>query len=310
VILLSAFRQQVDYLITADNNELPLLARNSAVKGAVERYGRDRPYIHADDVTGTASHFYPIATALPSWVEGFSRVESIEYPAHALADNARPQYLQPLDFIDDYLIADVRYLYLPNHAPAATETLRVTYSVPWTWAASTTLTNVTQAAHGFAVNDYVYYNSAGDTDYLWKKASHPSLGTHRVTAVTAATPPAVSGAFVCAELQVGVREEHFNAVCYLAAAGCCRALATKYALGSDSTIGADSVQRTNNAGEFARRADEFVALYEQGIGSGKTVAPSRAYGQFVEMFPEAGWPGNRDFMFHGRRTRRGSGHQP
>ena len=296
-MLITAFAEQLTGLLTADDSELSLLRRNLNIRAALERYSADRPFLLTDDVTGDAGRYYPIATALPEWSEGFSRVVAIEYPAHAITADAVPQYLEPEDWQDDYWAGDIRYLFLPHHAPVATDSLRIAYTIPWAWLPSTTIVSVTQPAHGFAVNDYVYL------DTIWTKAIDPRLATHKVATITAAVAPAVSGAFTAAVLGVSIPTEHFFAVCYLAAAICCRALAAKYAAGIDNTIAADSVARLSNSSEFARRADEFTRLYEQGIGTGKDIAPPVATGRFVEWDTDPGWPGNRRWLYHNKRGR-------
>lgn len=294
-MLISEFLAQLDGLIGGDNSELAQVDRYRAVRGAVERYSHDRPDKRIDDVTGAATRYYELATALTDWSEGFSRVLDIEYPAHDVEDDAQPQYLDGDDWRDDYWAADKRYLYLPNHAPAATETMRVTYSVPWTWTASTTTVSVTQAAHGFAVNDLVYLN------VTWKKATDTRLATHKVATVAVGTP---SGAFTAYELQCAVPAGDFFAVGYMAASIACQAMAAKYAKGSESNIGADSVSRVTNSGEFSRRAMEFRELYEHHLGmtsgAGGESKPVGA-GRFLNWETTPGWPyGARRYVFHRR----------
>jgi hypothetical protein len=302
--LISAFLKQIDLLMASDSNELSQIARYLAIKSAVERYSADRPFIHADDVIWMGSRFHELTVGLLSWVEGFSRIVSIEYPAAVIASNGYPQYLEPRDWIDDYRAADKRYLFLPNHCPATTEAMRISYTVPWAWTPSTTIVSVTQAAHGFAVNDYVYL------DATWQKALDMRLATHKVATIAAATPPAVSGSFTAAELSVPTPAEHFSAICYQAAAIACQALATKYTKGSDSTIGADSVQRISNASEFGKRAAEYEKLYQQGVGQGKDKAASVGSGVFVDLETSPGWPGTRQYIYHGRRTHGDTGRRP
>jgi len=307
VSLISAFLSQVDALIAADANELSQIARYLTVKAAVERYSVDRPHIHADDVTGNATRYYELSVILGNWVEGQSRVLGIEYPAAVIASNGYPVYLEPRDWQDDYWAVDKRYLFLPNHSPAATETIRISYSVPWAWTASSTTETVNQAAHGFAEDDYLYL----DTDSSWEKALDARLGTHQVTAVAEPVPPAeVSGSFTVAMLEANTPAQHFGGICYLAASLCCQSLAAKYAKGSDSTINADSVSRVTNSGEFSRRAAEFVKLYEQAIGQGRDITPPRGTGEFVDLETMPGYPGSRRYIYHGRRTHHDTGRRP
>lgn len=291
-ILLTTFQSQVDNLIAADDDELSQIARRRCIKAAVERYSVDRPDKYASDVTGDAGKYYALDTTLfAQWVEGFSRVLSIEYPAATIASDEQPVYLEPEDWDDDYWYNGGRYLWLPNHAPAATEKMRVTYSVPYAWAASSTITSVVQGGHGFSVNDYVYL------DETWQKATDEAIATHQVSTVTDTSN------FAAKTLQAAVPTGDFFAVCHLAAGLCCHALAAKYAKSSDSTISADSTAHTTRSGEFARRAAEFIALYERHLGLNAENEKVRPASAFVDWDTEPSWPPGRQFLFHGRGTR-------
>lgn len=140
-LALTLFRSQVTDLISADNTELSESARDERVKSALEKYSHDAPDEYTEDVTGDGGKYYSIAASLTEWVEGFSRVKEIEYPAATIASDEQPQYLEREDWIDDYFQDEsdvqVRYLYLPNHAPAATETMRITYTRPYTFTGGT-----------------------------------------------------------------------------------------------------------------------------------------------------------------------------
>ena len=62
--------------------------RDSSIKDALLRYGRRLPYLKTVLVSATASPYY----AVPSgWVDGVSRVVSIEYPINS----DPPEYLAP-----------------------------------------------------------------------------------------------------------------------------------------------------------------------------------------------------------------------
>lgn len=118
-----------------DNELLSQDNMTEYIKAALEAYSGDRPDDITADVTGDGGKYYPIATALTGWAEDFSQVVSIEYPAATVASDEAPQMLEPDDWQDDYWFDDDRYLYLPNHSPAATETLRIRYTVPYEFAA-------------------------------------------------------------------------------------------------------------------------------------------------------------------------------
>ena len=134
-ISLTTFQSTVDGIISASDNELSAVNRNSMVKAAVERYSHDLPDEITTDVTGDGGRYYGVAAKLTSWSEGFSQVISIEYPAATIANDESVTLLDPEDWDDDYWATAVRYLYLPNHAPAATEAMRVRYTAPYAWTA-------------------------------------------------------------------------------------------------------------------------------------------------------------------------------
>jgi len=137
---LTVFQAQVDALLTANDDELSAANRQAMIKAALGQYSSDRPDTQVDDVTGDAGRYYVLSTSLTAWSEGFSQILSIEYPAATVASDETPQYLEPEDWRDDYWAGDVRYLYLRNHAPAATETMRITYTLPFAWASSPLVT--------------------------------------------------------------------------------------------------------------------------------------------------------------------------
>lgn len=295
-ISLTVFQAQVDGLISASDSELSELRRVRNIKAALERYSRDKPDEITSDVTGDAGKYYAINTTnLPSWIEGFSQIVSIQYPAPTVADDEPPIYLEPGDWNDDYWAASVRYLFLPNHAPAATETLRIRYTAPYDWSASTITEAVAKVAHGLLVNDYLYKE-----DLTWYEATDPRIATHRVTAV------ADVDNYTRALLQADPPPMDFFAVCYLAAGICAQAIATRYSRSADSTISADSVDHLSKADQWSRRAREYIGEYEKalGISGGEDGGPQQeAAGEFVDWDTAPSWPANRDYLFHGRHTR-------
>lgn len=120
-------------LAQLDTNQITDSVQYDLASAAVERYGQDRPDEITTDVTGTGARYYAV-TGLTSWAEGYSKIVSIEYPAIAIASNDVPTYLDPDDWSDDYWVSGVRYIFLPNHAPASTETMRIRYTAPYTKA--------------------------------------------------------------------------------------------------------------------------------------------------------------------------------
>lgn len=268
------------------------------IKQAVVDYSRIRTRTLTVDLAGDGGKYYAIdSTNFPGYSDNFSRIISIEYPAYAVSADSTPVYLSNEDWNEDYFAADEqRYLFLPNHAPALTETMRISFLGGFLWTASTTTTAVVQASHGFSVNDYVYKNALS----VWVNAGNTAnlLATHQVSAV------ADSGNFTAKVLQVDIPESDFFAVCNRAACIICTEIATRYSRTSDSTISADSVSHTSRAGEFSRRAKEFCERWasHMGISSGKE-GEEKSYlpaSEFVDWDTVADmWPTGRRWLFHG-----------
>ncbi|MBI5075630.1 MAG: hypothetical protein HZB62_10770 [Nitrospirae bacterium] len=93
---------------------------------ALKTYTGHRPDTAVVDITGDAGHDY----ALPAgWVEGVSRILSIEYPVDSV-----PAALLDNDEYQIYQATAAKKIRLLNNAPAATETVRVTFTTPRTEA--------------------------------------------------------------------------------------------------------------------------------------------------------------------------------
>lgn len=128
---ITVFIAQLNALLSATDSELNAIDRQKMVETAIQRYSHDLPEIITVDVAGDAGRYYPI-TNLAAWVDGFSQIQSIQYPAEAVSEDEIPQYLEPEDWDDNYRDgSDVHYILLPNHSPAATENFRVAYSTTY-----------------------------------------------------------------------------------------------------------------------------------------------------------------------------------
>jgi len=293
-ILLSVFFLQTESLVGVDDNQLTTLETYRNVTSAVERYSKDAPDTYTQDVAGDGGRYYAISN-LTYWTEGFSRVLQIEYPAATIASDETPVYLEPEDWQDDYwaVVSTVltRHIYLPAHAPAATEAMRITYTVPYLWSVGGSTISVTQADHGFAANDYVYLD--GSTYYA---AGSIRVATHQV--LTAPT----SSTFTAKILAADIPTEHFFAVCNLAAGLCCQALAAKYASIGRALLSVDSATHMSKSSDYAKRAKEFIDLYRNQLGLDDS-RDYKAAGEFVDWDTVPGFPGNRDYLHHGRGIR-------
>jgi len=91
---------------------------------AIKRYSRHRPNTSVVDVTGNGTHDYSLPTG---WIEGFSSLVSIEYPV----DNVPADYLDQEDY-EIYQTTTVKKVRLITYSPAATDSFRVTFTIPRT----------------------------------------------------------------------------------------------------------------------------------------------------------------------------------
>lgn len=121
-------------MIQSGEDEFPIADLERQAEAAVQRYSIDRPDTVTADVSGDGGKYYPVSS-LSAWVSDFSQVRAIEYPAQAIGDDETPQYLEADDWDDDYWDGSTQYIFLPNHAPAATETMRIRYTAPYQFSA-------------------------------------------------------------------------------------------------------------------------------------------------------------------------------
>jgi hypothetical protein len=286
---LLVFRAQVEGLVSANDTELSEIRRDRLIKAALERYSKDNPDTDTIDITGDAGRYYGIVAELATWVEGFSRVLSIEYPAATVASDELPRYLEAEDWDDDYWDGSTRYLFLPNHAPAATEAMRVVFTVPWLWTVSAVTEVVALPAHGFVGGENVFVG-----EDRWEEAPDVTVATHQVSAIADADN------FTAKVLEADPPAGDFFAICHLAAGLICQAIAARYSRTTDSSISADSVDHLTRAQEFSRRAKEFIMLYEEHVlPSGDEGRPTKASGEFVDW--DTSPAGNRNYLFHRNR---------
>lgn len=304
-IQLSTFATQLLNTIPEADTELTATVRNQMIKQAVFEYGRDKPKVTVDDVTGDGGKYYPLTgggTVASAWSDRFSQITRIEYPAVTIASDQTPVYLDNEDYEQDHEVSGVKYLWLPHHAPAASETIRIAYTSLYTWTTGTTTTNVSQPSHGFSVNDYVYQDD--DSNETWTAAGAGEgdlLATHIVTTVTD------SDNIIVTELAIAIPEVDFFAICYKAACIACYALAEKFSRSSDALIRADSVNHISKAGEFENRAKAYCKLYSDHIaatGGDSADGKPMGYAEFVDIDTFPRFPNtSRRYLHHDRANR-------
>lgn len=131
---LTTFNAQVDReLRGVGDDELTSDERDAFIKDALQKYSKDRPKEVRLDLSGDGGKYYEInTTTFTSWVEDFSRIVSIEYPAADISADDTPEMLLPdHDWADNYWKESKRYLYLPNHTPESSEEMRIVYTAPY-----------------------------------------------------------------------------------------------------------------------------------------------------------------------------------
>jgi len=239
---LTDFRTRTKILIKASDpaDDLEDDEIDDRIKGALSAYGHDVPNEVTEDEPGDGGRYYA-TSGLASWVEDFSRVIQIEYPAPDVSSNETPIYLSEDDYDADYWDGVTRYIYFKNVSPSTGESFRVRYTAPYTFS--------------------------GDPE------------------------------------TVAIPQEHFEAVCNLAACKCCRAISAKYSRIGDGFTNADSAAHSTKAQEFANRATDYCATYRDLVnlpptGAATTTKASSAFARW-ETYPE--WQSGRRYRFHNRR---------
>lgn len=107
-------------LTTDPSQEFTAFQIEDAFRESLTRYESDVPRLIIEDLAGTGSAY---DFALTGWVDRFSAIERVEYPA-----GRRPAlYLEATDW-DIYRTVDTTKLRLQLITPGSTETVRVTYT--------------------------------------------------------------------------------------------------------------------------------------------------------------------------------------
>lgn len=104
--------------------DLPSEEQDRLIQEAVRRYSRVRPREIVEDEVGNGTHDLAV-TLLASWEEDFSVIRQVEYPV--LATTVEPPILERDEWIE-YRAPTGRVLRVLEDAPAATETVRITYT--------------------------------------------------------------------------------------------------------------------------------------------------------------------------------------
>ena len=116
-------KDKVDQTVKDTAAKLTPIERDNFIQEAVKAYSKHRPREVVKDITGAGTYDYSIGTNLASWIDDFSIIKSIEYPA----DQRTPEYVDE----DDYLIyrkeTDLFIRFLAD-SPTASQKIRVMYT--------------------------------------------------------------------------------------------------------------------------------------------------------------------------------------
>ena len=91
---------------------------------------------------GTASAgVIEVVASLPDWSYRDSNIKAADIPAPTISEDEVPQLLEDEDF-EIVLVDDTEYLYLPNHRPASTDTIRLYYPGRYVFDGTPTATDI------------------------------------------------------------------------------------------------------------------------------------------------------------------------
>jgi hypothetical protein len=107
------------------------LVLDKAVQSAVTQYSSDRPREVVVDLTGNGTPFYK-TSLMTGWVDEWSQALKIEYPAETVGASDYPTFLDPSSDWRLHRDATYYYLWLVARSPAASETIRVWFTIPHT----------------------------------------------------------------------------------------------------------------------------------------------------------------------------------
>jgi hypothetical protein len=273
------FRTRLDVLLKDAAANLAQADKDAALMQAAAVYSDDRVNLAVVDVAGAGS----FDLALPAlWEEGFSHVESIEYPY--LATNREPEILEDDQWII-YQSPTAKVLRLLEDTPAVGEVVRLTYSrrhkisstVALTIAASpggavrsnglTTITTTT--VHGAAAGDVVAIADVADTTFNGRFLVVGSPTTKILTYLNSGADATSGGG--TATLESTVPDADFDAVSNLAASLAFDQLAALKVQSGDPTIAGDAVEYRTKSDMYRSMAKEHLRLYNQHLGKGAEV---------------------------------------
>ena len=273
------FRTRLDVLLKDAAANLAQADKDAALMQAAAFFSDDRPNVAVVDIDGAGS----FDLALPAlWEEGFSHVESIEYPY--LATNRGPELLDDDQWII-YQSPTGKVLRLLDETPQSGEVLRLTYSrrhkisstVALTIAASpggavrsnNVATITTSLVHTAAAGDVVEIAGVADGTFNGRFLLVSTPTTKILTFLNPGADATSGGG--TATLESTVPDADFDAVSNLAASLAFDQLAALKVQSGDPTLSADAVEYRTKSDMYRALAKEHRQVYNQHLGKGAEV---------------------------------------
>ena len=278
---------------------------SDSVSEAVKRYSKDKPRIIYAQFRGQAEYDYDLANVLTSWVDDFSVIRNLEYPAEG-------QTKQEIEDID-------HEIYYPDTS---------TYAVGTAGSGGTSLTLSTAANAVFFKNrNCIYIASGTDVEVNWLTADgNVTTGLLALknalsqdydgTAVTVSRRKALRFNFYEPGTSEVIRAEYtathtlsdsvdtiptidLEAVEDLAVAVSAYKIAANFAKKGRSSIEADAVDYLDKQREWVNLAKEATKRYKEHIGATEDKPSAASADQDLDLF--FAW--KTDYLFHPRRHR-------
>ena len=122
--VLAEYTARITSLVQDKASKLETADYTAALDAALEDLNSNHPKVTSASEAGDGSTY---EWTLASWVEEQSVVRSVEYPA----GERNPEYLDA----DEYAMVIPGDLRLLNYTPGAAESIKISYTIPWTLTA-------------------------------------------------------------------------------------------------------------------------------------------------------------------------------
>jgi len=147
---LSDFNSEVDVRLMQPASGAPLTSDeiDSLIqKTAAKIYSKHVPFKKTSNISADGTYLYLInASNFPGWIEGFSDIIKVEYPADQYQDPADANI--PFEEFEIYEKNALKYLRFLAATPTSGYTIRPTYTIPHTIAAAAADTTIYDSDFG------------------------------------------------------------------------------------------------------------------------------------------------------------------